>query len=111
MHDYTDPATTLRLLDDLQPLGFSDEAFALLHHFPVPERIASHRRYCEALWEEGARFRTQNNPLVQRRLEMVLAMYKAGDFKSSVPAVFEHLARATVLEVPHNRRPLSEQGA
>ncbi len=111
MHDHTDPATTLRLLDELQPFGFSDEAFALLHHFPDSEPIANHRRYCKALKEEGVRFRTKNNPLVQRRLEMVLAMFKAGGFRSAIPAVFEHLARATVLEVPHDRRPLSEQAA
>ncbi|HWH83286.1 MAG TPA: hypothetical protein VNU71_13735 [Burkholderiaceae bacterium] len=109
MNDFADPAQTLRLLNELEGLGFADEAFATLHHFTKPERIANHRRYCEALVDEQATFQTSTNKLVQRRLVMVLAMYRAGQFASNDPGVFVCLAQAALLEVPHDRRPLAEQ--
>lgn len=100
MNQYTDPARTLHLLQQLEDLGMSDSAFSILHHFSKPESIARHRDYCQRLVDEGARFRTANNPRVQRRLEMVLAMYKAGGFASGHQGVFGHLAKAAALEVP-----------
>jgi hypothetical protein len=109
MEAFADPAGTLALLDELESLGFSDEAFSTLHHFVQPERIVSHRRYCAGLVEERASFRTNTNKLVQRRLAMVLAMYRAGPFASNDPQIFVHLAQAALLEVPHDRRPLAEQ--
>jgi hypothetical protein len=111
MAEFSDPVRTLKLLNELEGLGFGDEAFALLHHFATPERIASHRRYCEMLSDKGALFRTNSNRLVQQRLTMVLAMYEAGLFTSGRPGVFRHLAEAALLEVPLDRRPLSEQVA
>jgi len=109
MSTYADPARTLALLAELEALGFPDSAFVILHHHGQPQGITDHRRYCEMLAEEGATFRTKNNQLVQRRLEMVLAMYKAGAFASGAPRVFEFMAQAALLEVPHDRRPLAEQ--
>ena len=109
MTDYTDPARTLALLNELEGVGMSNDAFSILHHFQSPETIQSHTSYCRLLSEEGSRFRTRSNPLVQRRLEMVLAMYRAGGFKETTSALFEHLAHAAVLEVPFDRRPLAEQ--
>ena len=44
------PRDTLRLLDELQKLGFLDEHFAKVHHWrkkKKSENIASHRGYCE----------------------------------------------------------------
>jgi len=41
---------TIRLLDELQGLGFTDDAFSLLHHFRLVGRKATinrHRKYCE----------------------------------------------------------------
>jgi hypothetical protein len=108
MNKYIDPARTLYLLQQLEGLGMSDSAFSVLHHFSKPESIASHRNYCQVLVDEGARFRTANNPRVQKRLEMVLSMYKAGGFTSSSHGVFEHLAKAAALELPVDPRPLSE---
>lgn len=106
---YADPARTIEFLTELQALGFDDAAFSVLHHFARPESIARHRQYCEMLQEEGAYFRTNSNRLVQRRLAMVLSMYKAGGFTSHSPEVFHHLASAVIAEVPHDRQPLSEQ--
>lgn len=111
MTEYTDPATTLELLHELETLGFSDRAFSIIHHFEKPEKIASHRKYCEMLREEDARFRTRSNQLVQQRLELLLRIFRAGSFKARSSALFEHLAKAVLLEVPHDRRPLSEQFA
>jgi hypothetical protein len=111
MSDYSDPSRTLAFLQELESLGFRDDAFAVLHHFKEPETIANHRRYCEMLVEETSTFRTNSNRLVQRRLEMVLAMYKAAKFTSEASEVFVHLARATVVGLPHDGRPLSEQVA
>jgi hypothetical protein len=67
-----DPKKTIRLLDVLQGLGFSDEAFRLIHHFRLVGRNATinrHRRYCEGLetFADGG-----TNELVQRRLKLVL---------------------------------------
>jgi hypothetical protein len=107
--DYSDPSRTLSLLNELEGLGLRDDEFAVLHHFKEPEKISNHRKYCERLAEDGNRFRTLPNKRVQRRLEMVLAMYKAGGFRSSSREVFRHLAEASVAEIPHDRRPLSEQ--
>jgi hypothetical protein len=109
MPEYTDPANTLALLDKLEALGFTDRAFAIIHHFEKPEKIASHRRYCEMLREEGAHFRTTTNRLVQQRLSMLARIFEAGPFKSRSSALFERLAEAVLLEVPHDRRPLAEQ--
>jgi hypothetical protein len=109
MPEYTDPSNTLALLDKLEAMGFSDRAFSILHHFEKPEGIASHRRYCETLREEGAHFRTPTNQLVQKRLSILARIYEAGPFESKSSAVFERLAEAILLEVPHDRRPLAEQ--
>lgn len=109
MDEYADPARTLALLDELQALGFSDRAFAIIHHFRKPENIANHRRYCGMLLEEEAFFRRNTNRLVQRRLEMLLRLYKAGGFTVHAPELFELLASAVMLEVPHDRQALSNQ--
>ena len=109
MPEYTNPSNTLALLDKLEALGLSDKAFSILHHFEKPERIASHRRYCETLREEGAHFRTPTNQLVQRRLSVLARIYEAGAFESRSSALFERLAEAILLELPHDRRPLAEQ--
>jgi hypothetical protein len=102
--DYSTPSKTLELLAELEALGFDDSAFSVMHHFAKPVRIARHRGYCEMLQREGGAFRTNSNRLVQRRLAMVLAMYKAGNFASGSSEVFQHLAHAAVAEVPHDRR-------
>jgi hypothetical protein len=109
MPSYDNPARTLALLRELEGLGFPEAAFSLLHHFEKPATIASHRRYCEGLKEEDARFRTNTNRLVQRRLEIVLNLYRAGEFTNRAPALFEHLARAALIELPHEKRQLNEQ--
>jgi hypothetical protein len=109
MPEYTDPANTLALLDKLEPLGLSDKAFSIIHHFVEPEKIANHRRYCEMLCEEAAHFRTPTNQRVQQRLGIIARMYEAGMFTVRSSALFERLAEAALLEVPHDPRPLAEQ--
>jgi len=108
-HAYSDPKKSLELLDALVASGFGDEAFAVMHHHKEPMTIEAHRRYCYMLIEEEDDFKTNNNRLVQRRLEMTLTMYRSAGFSSGKEAVFVHLAKAVLLEVPHDQRPLSEQ--
>ena len=73
----TDPKETLRLLDELESLGFTDKHFARLHHFRAKGRkdtIRSQRRYCE---KTGYFHPGSNNTRVQQRLAMVLNEYRA----------------------------------
>jgi hypothetical protein len=92
----TDPKRTVRLLDELEFLGFNDRAFSLIHHFP-DETIARHRDYCmkvQAFQADGS------NERVQRRLELVLRTYWAGGFRSGKAEVWEALSKAAVAEIP-----------
>jgi lipopolysaccharide biosynthesis regulator YciM len=94
------PQDTWNLLDELESLGFDDSAFALLHHFRErgeSHAIAAHRRYCE----KTAEFRADlNNERTQRRLELVLRVYKGAGFRSHSHAVFRGLAEAAFAEIP-----------
>jgi hypothetical protein len=95
-----DPTATLQLLDALEALGFTDEAFSKLHHFSLVGRnatIARHRAYCEktsSFAADGA------NELVQCRLRLVLDSYRRGGFSSGRSAVFVALAEAAFHEMP-----------
>lgn len=101
----TSPQRTLDLLDQLQALGFDDEAFAKLHHYRlkgVKDTIQKHREYCKT----QTNLRTNDsNEEVQRRLEMVLKAYSAGGFSSRRPEVFAALADAAFSELPPQRYP------
>jgi hypothetical protein len=84
-----DPEETIRLLDVLEGLGFTDEAFRLLHHFRLAGRKATierHRRYCESHETFAV---DGNNELVQLRLKLVLRAYQAGGFNSRKTEVFD----------------------
>ncbi len=72
MTDYTDPHRSLRLLQRLRELGFTDDDFARLHHSRDRRRatIRAHLRYCLVT----TRFRTGgNNARLQQKLEQELA--------------------------------------
>jgi hypothetical protein len=103
-----DSSCTIRLLDELEALGFNDDAFARLHHFwqrpdEHPGRrstINSHRLYCH----RTTHFRPDgNNARLQRRLEVVLERYRQGGFDN--PSAFHALADASVALIPF--RPFS----
>lgn len=93
---------TLDLLDELEKLGFTDEAFGRLHHHRVTrnrlDTISAHRRY---LTERriGELRPGDTNERVQRRLELVLGAYRGGGFSNGGP-VFVALAEAAVQELP-----------
>jgi hypothetical protein len=95
-----DPKHSLALLDELEALGFDDEAFGRLHHYRAKERMAriqAHREYCariEAFHEDG------ENERVQRRLERVLRAYRAGGFESRSAPIFVALADAAYHDLP-----------
>ncbi len=106
---FQDPIRTLQILDALEQAGFSDEAFAIIHHHQPAMTIAAHRAYCAMLAESGEEFKLNNNMLVQKRLDMILTMYRSAGFSSGAGSVFVHLAQASISEVPHDRRPRFEQ--
>lgn len=108
---YSKPAKTLTLLDALTVSGFTDSAFAIIHHHNPAQSIDEHRKYCTMVTEDGDFFRTTNNQLIQRRLEMIANMYKYAGFASANESIFINLAKATLIEVPHDTRPVSEQVA
>jgi len=90
----TDPDKTLALLVKLEALGFGDDAFSLLHHFKN-HTISEHRKYCLDL---GTFKDDGENSEVQRRLEIVLAAYKAAALTNS--RAFPSLAHAALVEIP-----------
>ena len=103
MSDYTDPAKTLKLLIELETMGFSNRAFSIVHHSREPQTIKTHRTYCESHIHSGSHFEKGTggtNALVQRRLEIVLNAYLAGRFTCKSSALFEYLANAALLEIP-----------
>lgn len=98
-----DPQTTVRLLDELEELGFNNEAFAALHHFKQQGRadtIAEHRAHCieSDSFAEGS-----VDARVQQRLQLVLAAYQQGGFHSGRAEVFRCLAEAAYNEVKSRR--------
>ena len=102
---YTDPKRTIELLDELERLGLTDNAFARLHHFwqhpeENPRRhttIHQHRRYCAM--DMADHFQAgRNNARVQHRLEIVSACYVA--YHPGDPSVFPQLAAAAVDLIP-----------
>ena len=96
---HRDPQQTVRLLNDLEKIGFSDEAFNKVHHYRENgtfTTINAHRKYCESLthfFNYGS-----NNCLVQRRIQIVLNAYRGGGFNSARPEVFVALADAAYSE-------------
>ena len=89
------PIVTVELLDRLVTLGFTDENFAIVHHFEG-EPIERHRKYCV---DHAGKFQSEGtNGAVQRRLRIILCSYVFGGF--SRPEAFDSLAHAAVAEVP-----------
>ncbi len=95
----SDPKITVELLDELEDLGFNNDAFAALYHFKEKGRadtIAEHRVYCI----EQEIFPNESlNARVQQRLSLVLNAYKLGGFKSRKAEVFRCLAEAAHSEI------------
>ncbi len=94
-----DPKATVLLLDELEDLGFNNEAFAALYHFKEKGRadtIAEHRAYCmeQTGFEDGSL-----DARVQQRLSLVLNAYKLGGFQSRKADVFRCLAEAAHKEI------------
>jgi hypothetical protein len=89
------PKQTIAYLDELQVLGFTDEAFRRLHHMSRKAAINTHRSYCERI---GSFLDDRANERVQKRLEIVLTCYKA--YHAGNPAIFPQLADAAYCLVP-----------
>jgi hypothetical protein len=92
------PKQTIAYLDELRTLGFTDEAFWIIHHFREKGEhhpINTHKSYCERTdsFQDGG-----NNDRVQIRLEIVLKYFKA--YHTGNPAMFARLADAAYVLVP-----------
>jgi hypothetical protein len=91
------PKRTIELLDQLSALGFSDDDFRVIHHM-ANASIRSMRIYCQRIDEFQA---DGTNQMVRERLELVLALFKAGHFMAPAkPGVFSGLAQSALAEVP-----------
>jgi len=97
---------TLQLLDELQDLGFSDAAFARLHHKRLnkqysPHKIEPFRRYCE----QHQMFRPNSeNELIYKRLAFVLRKYRDEELPPGKTDAFIALAEASFKEIPPYQR-------
>ena len=92
------PQKTIAHLDELEKLGFTDEAFSRLHHFRDglrPENINGHRSYCRKTtsFQDGS-----NNVRVSKRLELLLDCYK--QYHAGRPERFPRLADAVYTLIP-----------
>jgi len=108
------PKQTIVYLDKLRELGFTNEAFYLLHHFfrekGRKETINSHRSYCEE--RDSFDGDDGTNQRVQIRLGIVLEYfnkYYAGNRamevmlpKGQASEIFIRLADAAYVLVPPN---------
>ena len=94
------PQRSIELLDQLEGLGFTNEAFQLLHHSRVRgwrDTIARHRAYCaqvSSFQRDGDAERDQT------RLEFVLQRYRAQRLPPGRSDVFVALANAAFAEIP-----------
>jgi len=96
------PRRSVELLDELEALGFTNEAFRRLHHSRVrnwrkPDSISRHRSYCEG---RSSFQRDGDAERDQRRLEFVLQKYRAGGFPPGRLDIFNQLADAAFAEIP-----------
>jgi hypothetical protein len=89
------PDSVVKLLEELERHGFSDQAFRLIHH-KVNATIKEHKRYCR---QKVASFQLDGqNERVCKRVLLVRNAFKAGPFAS--PDVFAALAKAAATEIP-----------
>lgn len=96
----TDPKYAIRLLADLQKLGFNDEVFWRVHHHRrknEKERIVSFRAYCEKTnsFQAGG-----TNERVGQRLAYVLNHYRASGLAPGETRAMIDLAEAAFREIP-----------
>ncbi len=99
---------TISYLDELQTLGFTDEAFSKIHHFREKGEnhpIRTHRSYCEGTdsFQDGG-----NNERVQIRLEIVLKYFEA--YHAGNSAMFARLADAAYVLIPPDCTKLATGG-
>jgi len=94
-----DPKDTLKLLDQMEALGFNDDAFWLLHHFRERkhETIGSFRRYCS---DHQAFQKNGNNQLVHERLKFVSTCYQELNLSPGQTQDFVKLAEEAFLVIP-----------
>jgi hypothetical protein len=96
------PQETLAILDELDEYEFTDAHFYSIHHFSVARKqhitVRGMRDYIDRGIKE---FTSDTNLDLKKRLKMLLAMLKAGQFtKPPKLGVLYALCLAVVAEVP-----------
>jgi len=101
---------TLELLDTLEDIGFTDDAFWRLHHKREPtakrkqsqkETIAKFRAYCEGIQRRTDSFKyNSENEHVHERLKFVLRKYREGGYAPRQTNIFIALAEEAFLKIP-----------
>lgn len=72
--DRDDPKAALRLIREMQKLGFTQDHFRQLHHFGPRASLAAHIKYCDGT----GRFTAETNRIVSDRLNYCLEHVVAG---------------------------------
>jgi hypothetical protein len=95
-----EPRRSIEILDQLEAIGFTNEAYQLLHHSRTrgwKDTISRHRAYCEKV---SSFQRDGDAERDQRRLEFVLEKYLAGGYPAGRSEIFETLANRAFEEIP-----------
>jgi hypothetical protein len=95
-------SVTVKLLNELEMLGFNDEAFWRLHHRRLSghkDTINAHRKYCLSL-KTGSFIPGEDNALVTERLVYVLEIYRAAELPNGNAGAFIALAEAAFRAIP-----------
>jgi hypothetical protein len=105
--DGTDPRRTIKLLNELEELGFNNVVFKMLHHKGKSrETISTHRNWCanKRLDPFQPFHEKKLDWQVQRRLEFVLREFKilsAEDLRDETAIeILRRLAKASLEVIP-----------
>lgn len=93
--DMVNPKATLELLDDLEKLGLTNEAFQKLHH--LKDTIHGFRKWCE---KKSSFVAGGNNERVHERLKYVLERYRERGLPPGKTEVFSELAERAFVKIP-----------
>lgn len=88
---------TLQLLEELEKMGFDDDAFGRLHH--KRETITGMRKYCE---DHSSRIFSEANERVYERLAFVLNASRELKLSRDQTQLFNTLAEAAFDAIPPN---------
>ncbi len=98
------PRRTIELLDQLEKLGFADDAFARLHHRILHGESETIRNMCNYCRGIRSYVRVGNNARVRMRLEFVLEKARAHAQARVTSNEFLIFAQQSVRQYPIDHR-------